>query len=454
MEPLTFLKIVWRMQELKKHDRRPLEETLAVRATALSRLIQFAQAGSPFYAAFHQGYEGAALTELPILTKAAMMEHFDELLTDRGIRLGDVERHLEQLTLQPLFRGRYRVCSTSGSTGRRGFFVFDRDEWATAIASFWRAGSWCGHGYPLLFAPLAVVASTVPWHMTTQAGSSLHLPWVRMEKLDAAEPLATLTQRLNGLRPRLVTTYPSVGRALAKEQLEGRLNIAPLLIFAGSEVMTPAVRALMERVWGRGCVFDHYGATETGSIAAECSRHRLHLAEDLLVVEGVDRQNRPVPPGIASEKVLVTVLFQRTQPLIRYEISDRIVFAQDACDCGLPWRVLERVEGRDEEMLRLPAAGGGTREVHPIVFEGILDNLPIAGWQVTSDGNDVAVLLAGAEGISTDSIREKILAELAQRGMATDSVTVRKVDALVRTVTGKASHVRVVRGSTRRRCGN
>jgi hypothetical protein len=108
--------------------------------------------------------------------------------------------------------------------------------------------------------------------------------------------------------------------------------------------------------------------------------------------------------------------------------------------------VLERVEGRDEEMLRLPAAGEGTREVHPVVFEGILDNLPIAGWQVTSSGNDVKVLLAGADGIAIDAIREKILEELASRGVEPAAVTVRKVAELSKTATGKASHVRLVRG--------
>lgn len=447
MDPLIILKTVLQTGELKKSDRRPLAETLAIRDAAVKRLTQFARASSPFYAEFHQGLEGAPLAELPVLTKATMMEHFDDLVTDRRIRLADVERHLEQLPAHPLFLGRYRICSTSGSTGRRGFFVFDRDEWVAAIASFRRSAAWCGLDMHLLFAPVAVVASTVPWHMTAQARTSLRLPWVRMERFGAAEPLETLTQRLNDFRPRLVTTYPSVGRALAKEQIEGRLAIEPRLVFTGAEVLTPAVRALMEQAWGRGCVFDHYGATETGSIAAECSKQRLHLAEDLLVAEGVDRENRPVPPGIASEKLLVTVLFRRTQPLIRYEISDRVVFASGGCDCGLPWRVLERVEGRDEEMLRLPAAGGGTREVHPVVFEGILDNLPTAGWQVTSSGNDVTVLLAGADGINTDTIRDKIWGELEKRGVAPASVTVRKVAELSRTATGKASHVRMTTGA-------
>ncbi len=446
MDPLLILKTVYRTQELKKHDLRPLEESLAIRDAAVSRLIQFARASSPFYAKFHKDLEEATLAELPVLTKATMMEHFDELVTDRSIRLADVERHLDRLPVQPLFLGNYRVCSTSGSTGRRGFFIFDVDEWVTTLASFRRSAAWCGVGSPMFVTPMAVVASMVPWHITNQARSSMRLPWIRMERFDVTEPLETLTQKLNELCPRLVATYPSMGRTLAREQLEGRLAISPQLVFTGSEVLTPAVRSLMERAWGDGCVFDYYGATETGSIAAECNRHRLHMAEDLLVVEGVDRQNRPVPPGIASAKLLVTVLFRQTQPLIRYEISDRVVFAGNGCNCGLPWRVLERVEGRDEEMLRLPATGGGTREVHPVVFEGILDNLPVAGWQVTSSGSDVTVLLAGADGIAADPVREKILQELKRRGVEPATVTVGRVAELSRTATGKAAHVRVVRG--------
>src|SRR6185369_1596426 len=163
MEPLIILKALARIRKLKNNDRRPLEETLAERDAALERLIRFARAASPFYAEFHKGFEGAPLEALPILTKATMMEHFDDLLTDRRIRLADVERHLEQLPAVPRYLGRYRVCSTSGSTGRRGFFVFDGDEWAIAFASFRRAATWCGVGAPSLFTPMAVVATAVPW---------------------------------------------------------------------------------------------------------------------------------------------------------------------------------------------------------------------------------------------------------------------------------------------------
>jgi len=436
-------KILWRLLELKRNDLRPLDDTLANRDTAVRRLLEFARAASPFYAQFHRGLDGAPLNDLPILTKATMMEQFDELVTDRTILRADVARHLDQLPAMPLFRGRYLVCSTSGSTGHPGFFIFDRNEWATAIASFGRAASWSRVAVSHLFGRMVAISSTVPWHMSTQAGTYPRLPGLPLTRFDAAEAVETLVRRLNALRPRMIMTYPSVGRELAMEQLEGRLAIEPRIVFIGSEVLTPAVRGLMEQAWGPGCVFDQYGATETGCIAAECPKHRLHLAEDLAVVEGVDRENRPVPPGVASEKLLVTVLFRRTQPLIRYEISDRVVFSAHGCDCGLPWRVIDRVEGRVEELLALPTAEGGTRLVNPVVFEGVLDGLPIAGWQVTSNGRDVTVLLAGADRISADTVRERILGELSRYGIAPASVEVRRVRELSRTATGKVTPVKM-----------
>ena len=68
----------------------------------------------------------------------------------------------------------------------------------------------------------------------------------------------------------------------------------------------------------------------------------------------VDGDNQPVPPGVPGEKVLVTVLFGRTQPLIRYEMSDSITSSDRVhCPCGRPYPLIEGVQGRVEEALEI-----------------------------------------------------------------------------------------------------
>jgi phenylacetate-CoA ligase len=100
----------WTRRQLEGHQRR-----------ALHRLREHAYVRSPFYGRFHKGFTDRPLSELPVLTKEMVMEHFDEFVTDPTVRLADIEAHLATLSGgDDLFHGRYRVASTSGSTGRRG----------------------------------------------------------------------------------------------------------------------------------------------------------------------------------------------------------------------------------------------------------------------------------------------------------------------------------------------
>lgn len=79
----------------RDHWTRKLLETH--QAHALHSLRDYAYAHSPFYQWFHHGLTGAPLHELPVLTKALLMEHFDDLVTDRAIRLEEVKAHLRDL---------------------------------------------------------------------------------------------------------------------------------------------------------------------------------------------------------------------------------------------------------------------------------------------------------------------------------------------------------------------
>jgi len=174
---------------------------------------------------------------------------------------------------------------------------------------------------------------------------------------------------------------------------------------SASEVLTPAARELATRAWG-AAPFDVYAATETGGIAAECAHHTgLHLFEDLIIAEPVDGDYCPVPAGATGARLLVTVLSSRTLPLIRFELTDRVRLSTAGCPCGLPFRLMDSVEGRTDDVLSLPAAGGGTVPVHPVAFHRMLDLLDAAGWQVRQDDDGQLTVLVAAPGADVKPAR-------------------------------------------------
>jgi phenylacetate-coenzyme A ligase PaaK-like adenylate-forming protein len=241
--------------------------------------------------------------------------------------------------------------------------------------------------------------------------------------------------RLNELRPEVLIGYASMIKALAAEQLAGRLAIAPRAVNSSSEVLPGAARDLATRAWGVP-PFDVYAATETGGIAAECAHHTgLHLFEDLVIAEPVDDAYAPVPAGTTGARLLVTVLSSRTLPLIRYELTDRVRLPADACPCRRPFRLLAAVEGRTDDVLTLPAVGGGTVAVHPVLFHQVLDLLP--GWRVRQDGGGLIVLLAApGGGVDPGKVGEAVTAALRAAGAAVP-VHTRLVDAIPTGAAGK-----------------
>lgn len=444
MDPHLMLGLLWQLRELRQRDRWTRRQLEQHQVNAQRRLRSYAYARSPFYRHFHQGLEDHPLNELPVLTKAMVMEHFDDLVTDRAIRLADVEAHLARMQDDERFLSRYWVTTTSGSTGRRGIFLFDRPEWTSVLASFARAHEWAGASISLSHGmKMASVASTTPWHMSALVAATLRSRWMPALRLAASEPLESIVRQLNEWKPDMLVSYASMARILADEQLAGRLAIYPHLVFTSSEVLTDETRRRAEKAWSRP-VFNEYATTETAGLAAECREHTgLHLMEDLVITEVVDNDNRPVPPGVFGDKVLVTVLFNRTQPLIRYELNDSVQVAPDACPCGRPHILLAAIQGRRENVLRFPAVAGGQVAVQPLVFHSIMDAAPAGGWQVLQEADGLHVLLSGVrEGFESESITVPMTNALAAQGAVPPPIRVERVAAIPQTSAGKAPLIR------------
>jgi putative adenylate-forming enzyme len=438
---LTPFRVLWRQRQLERScswTRAELEQRQQSRLTELRR---FALDRSPFYRRFHRGLEQRPFGELPILTKALMMEHFDELVTDRAVRLSDADAFLRGEPGDRLFLDRYVVLSTSGSTGRRGVFLFDPDEWLTALAMITRPMAWAGLTSRSFRPPRsAMVASTTPWHYSTRISRSLSSRILPALRLDAAEPIDTIVGRLNDWQPEVLAVYPSVLRQLADAQLRGQLRIQLRSVATSAEVLPEETRRLVKDAWGLR-VFDTYGATEYAPISAECAYGRKHLFEDEAMIEVVDEDGRPVPAGVSGDRILLTIFGRRTQPLIRYEISDMVRPIDGACECGRPFRLIESIEGRTEDILYFADRTGqpDVIAIHPNLFHGVLETIPATGWQIVQNESGLSVLLTG---IRDESIREPLVAELnralAQQGAVPGAICVTLVDALPRGATGKA----------------
>lgn len=125
-----------------------------------------------------------------------------------------------------------------------------------------------------------------------------------------------------------------------------------------------------------------YGCSEMNVIAYECPEGHLHLMEDNVLVEIMDG-DKVVPDGEEGEIVL-TSLWNRTTPFVRYRIGDIGRICSERCPCKLMGRILEITKGRDNDMIQIDNEIDVPSYEFHYVFECIMDmaGIDILQYQV------------------------------------------------------------------------
>ncbi|MEX2107403.1 MAG: hypothetical protein WD827_00790 [Solirubrobacterales bacterium] len=423
---------------LESHDQWSLEQLRAHQRQRLLAIVRYAAANSPYYRERFAGIElsdDLDLAALPRLDKATMLENFDDLVTDRRLTLAGVEQHLTELEgadsrTDPMLFGEYRAMASGGTSGRRGVFVYGRDDWTEVLAGgpMRVQKSYFHFGPRLPRRRFATIFADHPLHMTGRINRSLDVGVHRFLRLDARMSHGELVEALNAFGPEGLTTYPSTAALLAERQLAGELRIHPQMVFTSGEVRTPEMEERIVEAWGR-TPFNNYGATEIGPYgAAECDRHTgLHLFEDQVLLEVVDDDYRPVPAGEPGSRLLLTNIFNRTQPLIRYELNDLLTVSPDPCPCGRPFPLLRSIAGRSDDVLEMPAAEGGTIKVHPLTLRSPLAGIAtLSEYRIVYGAGELRVkaVLNGADGRVCGEIEAKLGAALAERGVQVPPILV------------------------------
>jgi phenylacetate-coenzyme A ligase PaaK-like adenylate-forming protein len=150
----------------------------------------------------------------------------------------------------------------------------------------------------------------------------------------------------------------------------------------------------------------------------------MRFATDMCIVELVDARNQPVTDGTASAKVLLTNLHNRTQPLIRYELTDRFIRHPAAGDPYLH----AAVEGRADETFRY-----GTVTIDALVLRAVMVRTPsVTEYQVrqTDHGIDAAVVADGT--LDHAALASALRQSLHAAGLREPSVHVHEVADIAR----------------------
>ncbi|GAA4875070.1 hypothetical protein ACFQ34_05710 [Pseudonocardia benzenivorans] len=429
------------------------ERIAEVRRARLRALLGHAVEHSPFHARRLAGIdldavEPGDLTRLPVMTKAELMAAYGDVVTDRRLTRRSVEEAIAATRTEPvpLFDA-YIAMASGGSSGLRGVFLFDMAALSAFFGGLTRAAIArlrARDAIPPGGLPMAMVAAGTAVHATGCAApftANGAFP-LRVVPVPVSLPFGEIVARLEEIGAPGLYGYPSVLARLAAERRAGRLRLSPMIVTSTSETLTPQLRAAISAGF-EAPVVDTFGSTEGLVGTSPPDDDVIVLNSDQCVVELVDDDLRPVPPGTPSTRVLVTNLVNHLQPLVRYELTDSFVAVEPDPAHGHQ-RV--RVRGRIDPTFRF-----GDTEVPPGVIRGVLLRRPeIVEYQVCQRDHGITVdaVLAAGTTLDRDCLAERLAAALAGTGLHGATADVRVVGGLTRDAqTGKVRRfVPAVRG--------
>lgn len=368
----SMLWLLWDTYRAKKEGQAAIAQQQRQR---LAEMVAFARANSPYYRELYQDLPDQVEdpTLLPVTDKKKLMAHFDDWVTDREVTIKKVRPYVENHDLfGKWFLDKYLVITTSGTTGTHGIFLVDKQTLSVAGPMFLRMVSrWLGvRDIVRIITRGGRIATVLATGTPTATGVSISRFGPRLGKafqaLSVHTPLPELVARLNEFQPAILMSYGTVTKLLAGEQEAGRLHINPVLVLLIAEGLALNEYDRIARVFNTKVV-NSYAASECPFISSNCKYGWLVVNSDWCILEAVDADYRPVPPGVQSHTVLITNLANRVQPILRYDLGDSILLWPDPCPGGTPLPVVH-VQGRAAEVLTFPTALGERITIAPLLF--------------------------------------------------------------------------------------
>ncbi|RIE05912.1 AMP-binding protein [Candidatus Cryosericum terrychapinii] len=323
------------------------EEIRAYQLSELQKLVAFSVEHSPFYRDLYRGLSVKSLEDfqrLPTINKQMMMEHFDDINTC-GLKLEAVRDYAVQKDLHREYLGYYQdqyvIGLSSGTSGNKGIYITPK-AMTERLPFVFLARS----GLPYRDLPFRILFLL---RVFSQGFEDVNAPFIHVNYLTTMTPVDEIISRINHDRINILMAPPSLVRQLLP--WAGTIKKPLQMIVCYAEVLEKEEKERFQACFGTH-VIEIYQASE-GQIGSTCRCGNLHINEDLVYIELYDKDGQPVDrPGPLATTMLLTNLINTAQPLIRYEMNDLIQLGK-RCPCGSSFRVIEKVLGRNDDVLYL-----------------------------------------------------------------------------------------------------
>ncbi|MFC0844433.1 phenylacetate--CoA ligase family protein [Streptomyces noboritoensis] len=302
-------------------------------AQQLSDLIRFARHNSPFYRDLYASLPPDAdrLTDLPVVDQ----ERFWAANTLDGNRV--LTGPLSEAT----------VYKTGGTTGAPKFSVYTRDEWRTFVTAFGQGlvdtGLRPGHRVADLFYAGELYASFL-----FVLDSLAHAPVENVRlPIGGAAPLESTAATLRDFAAQGVAGTSTTLCRLAEHLLatDLRLDSVELVLFGGEALFADQRRLLTAAFPNAAVRSVGYASVDAGLLGRpvpgpDTRVHRAFTPESIVEILD-DATGEPITEPGRAGRVVVTSLFRRLMPVIRYPAGDRAEWTDT--DLG-HFRILGRAE--------------------------------------------------------------------------------------------------------------
>ncbi|HEY7355465.1 MAG TPA: F390 synthetase-related protein [Ktedonobacterales bacterium] len=398
--PLTashFASARWRWHTLRGPSLARYQERRA------QQIVAYAAQHAPFYREHWAGHDLRDWRGLPTVDKRLMMTNFDMFNTcgiSREAAMDVALRAERTRDFRPTLDG-ITVGLSSGTSGHRGLFVASPAEqagWAGAILAR-TLHRFQGHLRVAFFL-----------RSNNQLYEQIGGLFIQFRYFDLMLPLADAIAALNDFQPHIIVGPPSLLGYLAEARGRGFLRALPERLISVAEVLEPQDRDQLAVAFDAP-VHQIYQCTE-GLLAVSCAAGSLHLQEDIVAM-----QFEPLA-GDDGERVtpILTDLWRRTQPIIRYRLNDVLQLDPQPCRCGSSFRVIRAIEGRCDDICHFESRAGGTRPFFPDTIRRmvLLASSEIEDYQVIQEHcGHLRIHLALAPAASFDTVAQAVGAQVA-----------------------------------------